>query len=83
MAELRGVKPFTIHPTVLNLTSTTPPSITNIAQGAVDIVVLCTQPSSEKEWDLLEEAVGALDQSFENGKIVICMSTFGINTQRS
>ncbi|OCF59200.1 hypothetical protein L486_03702 [Kwoniella mangroviensis CBS 10435] len=56
-----GVKPFSIHPTILNLTLVTPPSITNIAKGAVDIIVPSTFPLSEKEWDLLEEAVNALD----------------------
>ena len=56
-----GVKPFSIHPTILNLTLATPPSITNIAKGAVDIIVPSTAPMTEKEWDLLEEAVNALD----------------------
>jgi hypothetical protein len=65
----------------LNLTLVTPPSITNIAKGAVDIIVPSTQPMTLREWDLLEEAVNALDGSWgapENqlggGKIVICMS---------
>lgn len=58
---LSGVKPFSIHPTILNLTLATPPSITNIAKGAVDIIVPCTYPLTEKEWDLLDEAVKALD----------------------
>ncbi|WVR04290.1 hypothetical protein IAU60_001290 [Kwoniella sp. DSM 27419] len=59
--EVLGVKPFSIHPTVLNLTLAAPPSITNIAKGAVDIIVPCTTPLSDKEWDVLEEAVNALD----------------------
>ncbi|WRT65118.1 uncharacterized protein IL334_002060 [Kwoniella shivajii] len=62
-----GVKPFSIHPTVLNLTLVTPPSITNIAKGAVDIIVPSTFPLSETEWDLLEEAVNALDGCWGNG----------------
>ena len=77
-----GVKPFSIHPTILNLTLVTPPSITNIAKGAVDIIVPSSQPMTLQEWDLLEEAVNALDGSWgapENqsggGKIVICTST--------
>jgi hypothetical protein len=76
-----GVKPFSIHPTILNLTLVTPPSITNIAKGAVDIIVPSTQPMTLREWDLLEEAVNALDGSWgapENlsggGKIVLCKS---------
>jgi len=77
-----GVKPFSIHPTILNLTLVTPPSITNIAKGAVDIIVPSSQPMTLQEWDLLEEAVNALDGSWgapENlsggGKIVICTSS--------
>ncbi|WVQ83868.1 hypothetical protein IAT38_006012 [Cryptococcus sp. DSM 104549] len=56
-----GVKPFSIHPTILNLALSTPPSVTNIAKGAVDIIVPSTFPLSEKDWDLLDEAVDALD----------------------
>ena len=61
LSTLSGVKPFSIHPTILNLTLATPPSITNIAKGAVDIIVPSTFPMTEKEWDLLDEAVDALD----------------------
>ncbi|WWC67578.1 uncharacterized protein I206_101488 [Kwoniella pini CBS 10737] len=64
-----GVKPFSIHPTVLNLTLVTPPSITNIAKGAVDIIVPSTFPLSEKEWDLLDEAVDALDGCWGNHEV--------------
>lgn len=74
-----GLKPFSIHPTILNLTLVTPPSITNIAKGAVDIIIPSTQPMTEREWDLLEEAVNALDGSWGapesskgGGRIVIC-----------
>ncbi|WVQ76734.1 hypothetical protein IAR50_006408 [Cryptococcus sp. DSM 104548] len=56
-----GVKPFSIHPTILNLGLATPPSVTNIAKGAVDIIVPSTAPLTEKDWDLLDEAVDALD----------------------
>ncbi|WWD21977.1 hypothetical protein CI109_106465 [Kwoniella shandongensis] len=76
-----GVKPFTIHPTILNLTLASPPSVTNIAKGAVDIIIPCTFPLTDKEWDLLDEAVDALDgcwgkpialgEEVERGKIVI------------
>ncbi|WVF70161.1 hypothetical protein IAT40_004949 [Kwoniella sp. CBS 6097] len=80
-----GVKPFSIHPTILNLTLVTPPSVTNIAKGAVDIIVPSTFPLAEPEWDLVEEAVSALDgcwgkpeggapkngENVEPGKIVI------------
>lgn len=77
-----GVKPFAIHPTVLNLTLATPPSVTNIAKGAVDIIVPSTVPLTEKDWDLLEEAVIALEGCWGHGeegkpkpgKIVICES---------
>lgn len=78
-----GVKPFSIHPTILNLTLVTPPSITNIAKGAVDIIVPSSQPMTVREWDLLEEAVNALDGSWGQtekqqggGKIVICASQY-------
>jgi tetrahydromethanopterin S-methyltransferase subunit B len=72
-----GVKPFSIHPTVLNLTLSMPPSVTNIAKKAVDIIIPCTRPLSEREWDLLDEAVDALDESYSPGtsdqeKILIC-----------
>lgn len=83
MIYASGVKPFSIHPTILNLTLVTPPSITNIAKGAVDIIVPSSQPMTVREWDLLEEAVNALDGSWGEtevkqggGKIVICMSLF-------
>lgn len=77
-----GVKPFAIHPTVLNLTLATPPSVTNIAKGAVDIIVPSTMPLAEKDWDLLDEAVIALEGCWGHGeegkpkpgKIVICES---------
>ena len=77
MVGRSGVKPFLIHPTILNLTLATPPSITNIAKGAVEIILPCTRPLNEKEWDLLDEAVNALDGSWAKegetgGKIVIC-----------
>ena len=77
MVGRSGVKPFLIHPTILNLTLATPPSITNIARGAVEIILPCTRPLNEKEWDLLDEAVNALDGSWAKegetgGKIVIC-----------
>ena len=62
-----GVKPFSIHPTILNLTLATPPSITNIAKGAVDIIVPSSWPMTDKEWDLLEEAVNALDGTWSRG----------------
>ncbi|GFZ49035.1 hypothetical protein JCM24511_06785 [Saitozyma sp. JCM 24511] len=58
-----GVKPFSIHPTVLNLILSMPPSITNIAKGSVDIIVPCTLPLAESEWDLVDEAVMALDET--------------------
>lgn len=63
-----GVKPFAIHPTVLNLTLATPPSVTNIAKGAVDIIVPSTVPLAEKDWDLLEEAVIALEGCWGHGE---------------
>lgn len=78
------MKPFSIHPTILNLTLVTPPSITNIAKGAVDIIVPSSQPLTAREWDLLEEAVNAIDGSWDapenqqgGGKIVICESPSG------
>lgn len=78
-----GVKPFSIHPTVLNLGLATPPSVTNIAKGAVDIIVPSTVPLIEKDWDLLDEAVIALEGCWGHGeegnpkpgKIVICESS--------
>ena len=77
-----------IHPTVLNLTLGSPPSVTNIARFAVDVVVPLTQPLNEKEWDLLDEAVTALIESFKveggtEAKIVICMSITGIRSNSS
>lgn len=60
----RDIKAFAIHPTVLNLTLDTPPSIANIAKGAVDIIVPSTSPMTGKEWDLLDEAVNGLDGSW-------------------
>ncbi|ORY21479.1 hypothetical protein BCR39DRAFT_553579 [Naematelia encephala] len=68
-----GVKPFSIHPTVLNLSLAASPSITNIARGAVDIIVPCTSHLSAQDWDLLDEAVNDIDRSWGNGtgKIVI------------
>jgi len=45
----------------------------------VDIIVSCTQPLDEKEWDMLDEAVNASDGSLRNqgegGKIIICQLT--------
>ncbi|RSH90144.1 hypothetical protein EHS25_001478 [Saitozyma podzolica] len=76
-----GVKPFSIHPTILNLILSMPPSITNIAKGSVDIIVPCTLPLVESEWDLVDEAVMALDESYASTsgaggaaqeKLVIC-----------
>jgi hypothetical protein len=67
----RGVKPFSIHPTVLNLALATPPSITNIAKGSVDIIVPAVAPLSDKEWDLLDEAVGALDGSWGSAGVTV------------
>ena len=49
----------------------TPPSITNIAKGAVDIIVPCTAPLSDKEWDLLDEAVTALDGSWGSAGVSV------------
>jgi hypothetical protein len=58
-----------------------PPSITNIAKGSVDIIVPCTLPLVESEWDLVDEAVMALDESYASTsgaggaaqeKLVIC-----------
>ncbi|KIR60376.1 hypothetical protein I314_03669 [Cryptococcus bacillisporus CA1873] len=63
-----GVKPFSIHPTVLNLGLATPPSVTNIAKGAVDIIVPSTVPLTEKDWDLLDEAVIALEGCWAHGE---------------
>ncbi|WVO15753.1 hypothetical protein L204_103415 [Cryptococcus depauperatus] len=63
-----GVKPFSIHPTILNLALATPPSVTNIAKGAVDIILPSTLPLTEKDWDLLDEAVDALEGCWSNGK---------------
>ncbi|ADV24297.1 hypothetical protein I305_04979 [Cryptococcus gattii E566] len=63
-----GVKPFSIHPTVLNLGLATPPSVTNIAKGAVDIIVPSTVPLTEKDWDLLDEAVIALEGCWGHGE---------------
>lgn len=71
LTSLSGVKPFSIHPTILNLALATPPSITNIAKGAVDIIVPCVEPLSEKEWDLLDEAVGALDGSWGSAGVTV------------
>lgn len=70
-ASVLGVKPFSIHPTILNLALVTPPSITNIAKGAVDIIVPCVAPLSDKEWDLLDEAVNALDGSWSSAGVTI------------
>lgn len=76
-------KPFSIHPTILNLPLLTPPSIINSANKAVDIIMPSTYPLSEKEWDLLDEAVSALDKRTgeigtkeEADQIVIC--EFGV-----
>ncbi len=45
----------------------------------MDIIVSCTQPLDEKEWDMLDEAVNASDGSLRNqgegGKIIICQLT--------
>ncbi|KAK4684553.1 hypothetical protein P7C73_g5623, partial [Tremellales sp. Uapishka_1] len=59
-----GALTSVIHPTILNLTLKTPPSITNLSRGAVDIVIPATTPMGEKEWELLEEAVVALDETW-------------------
>lgn len=54
---------MSIHPTILNLSSPAPPSMTNIVHSAIDLVVPSTVPLTEKEWDLLDEAVLALEGS--------------------
>jgi hypothetical protein len=64
-----------------------PPSITNIAKGSVDIIVPCTLPLVETEWDLVDEAVMALDESYASTsgaggaaqeKLVICEWGVGV-----
>jgi hypothetical protein len=37
--------------------------MTNIVKSAIDLVVPSTAPLTEKEWDMLDEAVRALDES--------------------
>jgi hypothetical protein len=44
--------------------------MTNIFKTAIDLIVPFTQPLTEKEWDQLDEAVRALDDSMRNSGLV-------------
>ena len=46
---------------MLDLTTSRIPDITSTAKGAVDVIVSCTHPLSEKEWDVVDELVNALN----------------------
>lgn len=63
-------RPISIHPTVLNFSIPSAPSMTNIVKSAIDLIVPSTTPLTEKEWDQLDEAVRALDDSLGSAGLV-------------
>lgn len=44
--------------------------MTNIVKSAIDLIVPSTSPLTEKEWDQLDEAVRALDDSLGSAGLV-------------
>ncbi|KAL7423349.1 hypothetical protein Q5752_002652 [Cryptotrichosporon argae] len=52
------------YPTIINSTFPHPPSIASEANGAIDILLPFPKPLTEAEWDLVDEAVNALDESW-------------------